>query len=149
MKQNTLYSAFLGILAFGILLLASGCGGSSVNFSTWAGNYSGSGILDNNKNGVLTLVSDPTGLVTGTLVVTGADGNDLNFKFTAGTYALSGSITSTTGGFEVNGVVPNNGNFVVRGQFPTNGSSTTYRIVTTTSTTFINSLTYTGTLSKI
>src|SRR5690242_12667446 len=106
---------FLVLAALAIV----GCGGSStVNFAAWAGNYSGNVTLDNGKAGTFTVSCDTNGIAVGTLVVTGADGTDTNYKFTAGTYNVTGNITSTGGGFEVDGIVPNNGNFFIRGQFP-------------------------------
>jgi len=148
MKTRIAPLAVLITMAVWVAAFASGCGGSNVDFSQWAGNYSGTITLDNNKSGVLTLSSDSNGLVSGELVVTGADGTDTNFKFTAGTYNLTGSVTSTGGGFEVAGAVPNNGNFLVRGQFPTTPTPTTFRIVTGLSQTFTISQTYSGTLNK-
>jgi len=148
MKKRIASTAVLLVLAVWFAVVVSGCGGSTVNFATWEGNYGGTVTLDNNKMGTLTLSSDANGLVSGFLVVTGADGTDTNFKFTAGTYNLSGSVTSTGGGFEVDGAVPNNGNFLVRGQFPTTPTATTFRIITGTSTNFTVSLTYMGTLNR-
>src|SRR5579862_986074 len=135
MRRRVLSNALCLFVAICILATA-GCGGKSVDFSVWAGSYSGSAVLDNNKTATLSLVSDSTGLATGTLVVTGADGTDTNFKFTAGTYNVSGSVTSTGGGFEVDGTVPNNGNFVIRGTFPTDSSPKVFHVVTSITATF-------------
>ncbi|HVT13129.1 MAG TPA: hypothetical protein VHE55_12770 [Fimbriimonadaceae bacterium] len=147
MKRSVLFSACIAFAVTLLAILLSGCGGKGVDFNTWAGSYTGTATLDNNKSSTLHLTSDSSGIVAGTMVVTGADGTDSDFKFTAGTYNVTGSITSTSGGFTVSGAVPNMGNFFIRGQFPTDGSTTEYRIGTEASTTYPTSLTYTGTLS--
>jgi hypothetical protein len=149
MKQSILSTAFLICLVLGVLGSLSGCGGSSVNFATWQGNFAGTVTLDNSKTGNLTLTSDANGLVSGVFVVTGADGTDTLFKFTAGTYHMSGGITSTSGGFEVDGAVPNMGNFFIRGQLPTDSTTKTIRVITGTSSFFTTAILYQGTLNKI
>lgn len=142
-------STLLIFAAFGLSLVLSGCGGHGIDFGTWAANYTGTVGLDNSKSGTLALTSDTNGIVTGTLTVTGADGADTNYKFTAGTYPLAGSITSTKGGFEVNGTVPTMGSFFIRGQFPTDASTKAFTVVTGTSATYTVSLKYNGVLTKI
>jgi hypothetical protein len=147
MKRSILSTSLVLLIAFALIAAISGCSGEGIDFNVWAGSYSGTGTLDNDKVGNLALTCGSDGLVSGTLTVTGVDGTDEDFKFTAGTYDLNGSITSTGGNFEVSGNVPDNGNFFIRGRFPTDGSSKTYTVVTEASEEFPDSLTYTGELT--
>jgi hypothetical protein len=147
MKRSILSTALVLLLALGFIAAVAGCSGEGIDFNIWAGNYSGTGTLDNGKVGDLALTCGSDGLVTGTLTVTGADGTDEDFKFTAGSYNLAGSITSTGGNFEVTGNVPANGDFFIRGNFPTDGGSKTYTVVTEASEEFPTVLSYTGSLT--
>jgi hypothetical protein len=119
MKRSILSTSLVLVVLLGLIAAIAGCSGEGVDFNVWAGNYSGTGTLDNSKVGNLALTCGTDGLVSGTLTVTGADGPDTDFKFTAGSYNRAGSITSTSGNFEVSGNVPSNGDFVIRGRFPT------------------------------
>lgn len=131
-------------LLVAISTLLIGCFGGAFNLSDFAGNFTGTGTLDNGKTGDLALTCDSNGIVTGTLTVTGADGTQ-TFKFTAGVYALSGSLTSTGGNFEVTGTVPTQGDFFIRGNLPRDGSARSYTVSTDEAPPTV----YNGTLVRI
>ncbi len=131
----------IALLAAFVIVALSGCFGSGFNPGSYAGNYTGTGTLDNSKTGDVVLDFNGSGVATGSLTVTGAGTGDTStFQFPAGVYPLNGSVTSTKGAFEVQGMVASDKPFVIRGSLPAVGQNSTYTV-------FAGADTHTGTLT--